>query len=164
MRYEETRVKERSMGIRKAEVDDWQVISGLLGQLGYPGTELFIKDKIAKLANSPDAELLVYEDEARVVAFISLHFIPQIALEGDFARIGYFAVDKAFRGRGIGGAIEEYCVNIAKQRKCDRIEVHSHSRRLDAHGFYLRQGYMESPKYLRGASAVSCRCSNSSRA
>jgi hypothetical protein len=36
----------------------------------------------------------------------------------------------------------------AQRRQCDRIEVHCHSRREDAHRFYYRQGYFESPKYL----------------
>ena len=57
-------------------------------------------------------------------------------------------VDKTIRGKGIGREIEEYCVDVAKNRRCDRIEVHCHSRRLDAHRFYFRQGYIESPKYL----------------
>ncbi|HBV68244.1 MAG TPA: GNAT family N-acetyltransferase [Clostridiales bacterium] len=136
------------MGIRKAIIDDWKEISELLEQLDYPNTESFIKVKIEKLLNHPDEELLVYEYEERVIAFISLHFIPQIALEGDFARISYFAVDKAIRSKGIGREIENHCVNFAKERRCDRIEVHCHSRRLDAHRFYFRQGYNESPKYL----------------
>jgi GNAT superfamily N-acetyltransferase len=44
--------------------------------------------------------------------------------------------------------MEEYVVMLAKERGCDRIEVHCHSRRTDAHRFYSRQGYEESPKYL----------------
>jgi hypothetical protein len=28
------------------------------------------------------------------------------------------------------------------------MEVHCHSRRSEAHRFYARQGYIESPKYL----------------
>ncbi|PEE36729.1 GNAT family N-acetyltransferase [Bacillus pseudomycoides] len=96
----------------------------------------------------PDEELLVYEDNERVIAFISLHFIPQFALKGDFARISYFAVDTTIRSKGIGREIEEFCTDLAKKRNCDRIEVHCHSRRIDAHRFYSRQGFTESPKYF----------------
>ncbi|WP_141433930.1 GNAT family N-acetyltransferase [Bacillus sp. 03113] len=134
--------------IRNAKIEDWKVISELLNQLDYPNTESFIKGKIEKLLIHPDEELLVYEDDGRVIAFISLHFIPQIALEGDFARISYFSVDTTIRSKGIGRKIEEYCADLATKRNCDRIEVHCHSRRLDAHRFYFRQGYTESPKYL----------------
>jgi len=75
-------------------------------------------------------------------------FLPQLGLKGDIARIGYFAVHQAFRSNGIGREIEEYCESLAREKNCDRIEVHCHERRKDAHRFYYRQGYFESPKYL----------------
>ncbi|WP_312471999.1 GNAT family N-acetyltransferase [Neobacillus sp.] len=136
------------MGIRKAKVDDWKALSELLNQLGYPNTETFIKEKIEKLLIHPDEELLIYEEDEKVLAFISLHFIPQLAVKGDFARISYFAVNTTIRSKGIGRKIEEYCTDLAKKRNCDRIEVHCHSRRVDAHRFYTRQGFTESPKYF----------------
>jgi len=136
------------VGIRNAEISDWESIKELLEQLDYPDTGSFLKDRIKTLLNHPDETLLVYEYEKQVVALISMHFIPQLALKGDFARISYFAVDKAMRSKGIGREIEEYCVCLAKDRNCDRIEVHCHSRRVDAHRFYDRQGFVESPKYF----------------
>lgn len=136
------------MVIRKAKVDDWQRIKELLDQLDYPDTDAFLKAKIQTLLDDPDEELLVYELGGEVVAVMSLHFIPQLALEGDFARISYFAVEREFGGKGIGREMEAYCIQLAKERKCNRIEVHSHSRRVDAHRFYFRQGFKESPKYL----------------
>lgn len=136
------------MGIREAKPDDCTVISELLEQLGYPGTELFIREKFEELEKHTDEVLLVYEIEGKVVAFVSMHYIPQIGLEGDFARISYLVVDKAYRNRGIGGEIESYCFQLAKDRKCDRMEVQSHAKRRMSHRFYYRQGYEESPKYF----------------
>jgi GNAT superfamily N-acetyltransferase len=129
-------------------VSDWQQIRLLLDQLEYPGTEKFLEARIERLVNDPDEALLVYEQGDRLLGFISLHFIPQIALEGDFARISYFAVHERARGGGIGQALEEYCTNLARERGCQLIEVHCHTRRERAHAFYFRQGYEESPKYL----------------
>ncbi|HWJ79493.1 MAG TPA: GNAT family N-acetyltransferase [Niallia sp.] len=136
------------MGIRKAKLDDWKQISSLLNQLDYPNTEKFIKDKLETLLLDNNEELVVYEENQEVIAFISIHFIPQIAVKGDFARISYFAVDSSIRSKGIGRMLEEYCTELAAKRKCDRIEVHCHSRRTDAHRFYERQGFTESPKYF----------------
>jgi GNAT superfamily N-acetyltransferase len=138
------------MGIRRAQVSDWKQIRLLLDQLEYPGTEHFLEARIERLVNDPDEALLVYEDQTggRILAFMSLHFIPQIALEGDFARISYFAVNERARGGGIGLALEEYCTGLARERGCSLIEVHCHTRRERAHAFYFRQGYEESPKYL----------------
>ena len=136
------------MGIRKAKVGDWKRIVDLLKQLDYPDTESFLKASMQTLLDDPDEELFVYELENRVVAVMSLHFIPQLALEGDFARISYFAVDGRVRSKGIGREMEEYCIHLAKDRKCNRIEVHCHSRWQEANRFYFRQGFTESPKYL----------------
>ena len=138
------------MPIREARVSDWIQIKLLLDQLEYPGTESFLEARIERLVKDPDEVLLVYEEGAggRILAFISVHFIPQIAVEGDFARISYFAVHERARGGGIGLALEEHCTKLARERGCTLIEVHCHTRRERAHAFYFRQGYEESPKYL----------------
>jgi GNAT superfamily N-acetyltransferase len=136
------------MSIRSARLTDGPAIEQLLDQLGYTGTQGFLPQKLRRMLADPDERLLVYETTAGVVAFISVHFIPQIAVAGDFARISYFSVDDSVRGQGIGREMEEYVVMLAKERQCDRIEVHCHTRRSDAHRFYFRQGYEEVPKYL----------------
>lgn len=136
------------MGIRKVKKEDYKQIALLLTQLDYPDTEPFIKEKIEILIMDPNEELLVFEENKNIIALISVHFIPQLAVKGDFARISYFAVDKSIRSKGIGRKIEEHCNDLAIKRKCDRVEVHCHSRRIDAHRFYIRQGFTESPKYF----------------
>ncbi|MGC4037625.1 MAG: GNAT family N-acetyltransferase [Chitinophagaceae bacterium] len=136
------------MGIRNAILSDHHAITKLIEQLDYPGSEDFIQEKMRVIINNPLTELLVYDDEDKVVAFIVLEFLPQLGLKGDIARIGYFAVDHSVRSKGIGKEMEEYIEQLARERKCDRIEVHCHERRKDAHRFYFRQGYFESPKYL----------------
>ena len=136
------------MHIRKATVGDADRIADLLTQLGYPGTEFFMRDKIVHLNTHPDAELAVAIEDGEVLGFTSIHFITQIGLPGSFARISYLCVEEGVRGRGIGRHLESYCERLARDRDCDRIEVHCHSRRKKAHDFYCRQGYEESPKYL----------------
>jgi len=149
------------MGIRKARVDDVKGIRRLLDQLEYPDSASFLEAKLEKMLKDPAELLLVWEEgerlgsgfpaggsEGRILGVLSLHFIPQLAVEGDFARISYFAVDESARSGGIGRAMEEYATGIARERGCHLIEVHCHGRRARAHAFYGRQGYQESPKYL----------------
>ena len=136
------------MGIRKAQPTDTPAIQILLAQLGYTDTAHFLEHRLTSMSNDPDEVLLVYEQNSEVIAFLSLHFIPQIALPGDFARISYFAVKDSARGLGIGTQLEDHITALARERNCDRVEVHCHSRRSDAHRFYIRQGFEESPKYL----------------
>jgi GNAT superfamily N-acetyltransferase len=147
------------MSIRLAKPADAPAIENLLQQLGYSGTGGFLNQKLERMLDDPDERVFVYEVDSphargqasarpEVVALVSLHFIPQLALAGDFARISYFAVDDRFRSKGIGHQMEEHIVALARQRHCDRIEVHCHWQRGDAHRFYFRQGYEEAPKYL----------------
>ena len=136
------------MEIRKARVADADALTDLLTQLGYPGTQEFVREKIVALNHHPDAELMIAAEDNAVLGFISIHFIPQIALVGDFARISYLCVDEGARGRGIGGLLLSYAERLAAERNCDRIEVHSHYRRARAHEFYERRSFEESPRYL----------------
>ncbi|MFD2871854.1 GNAT family N-acetyltransferase [Mucilaginibacter ximonensis] len=132
--------------IRKAKMIDAPPISTLLAQLGYPADSQLIAGKIDFLIDHPDHELLVYEQDERVVGFIDMHFISQLTL-GDFAHITYFCVDADTRGSGIGAVLLERAEQLAKDRHCDRVFLHCNEHRVDAHRFYERNGYTESPKY-----------------
>lgn len=134
--------------IRKAQLSDAPVLVKLLEQLDYPNTESFIEEKLKAMLIHPDEDFFVYELEGKVLAMMSVHYIPQIALKGDFAHISYFSVEGDARSTGIGKAMEEHCTRLAMKRGCDRIELHCNQRRMQAHKFYYRQGYEESPKYL----------------
>lgn len=136
------------MPVRNAQLQDAPAIIALLDALDYPRSEAFIKDKMEQMFANPYVHILVYEDEGKVLSFIVLEFLIQLGLKGDIARIGYFAVDEQARGKGIGNIMETHCAQLAVQKGCDRIEVHCHERRKDAHRFYQRQGYTESPKYF----------------
>ncbi len=135
------------MSIRIAKAGDAQGICYLLGQLGYPTDPDFLKDKISQLINRPDHLLVVYE-ETEVEAVMSVHFMPQLPLQGDFAIISYLVVDENIRSKGIGKKLEAYCVEQAKARGCARIQLHSSLKRTGAHKFYEREGYIEYPKYF----------------
>ena len=136
------------MLIRSATVEDKGAIAELLRQLDYEMPAELLARKIELLNAHPDALLLVAEDEGEVQGFISLHFIPQVALAGDFCRISYFCVGEGARSKGVGNLLEAAAMRAAVARRCDRIEVHCHARRSRAHEFYDRQGFEESPKYL----------------
>ncbi|WP_017301323.1 GNAT family N-acetyltransferase [Nodosilinea nodulosa] len=137
------------MVIREGEIADSAAIAALLTDLGYPATADFVASSLPRQLAHPDAALLVAVENSAALGFISLNFIPQLALAGDFCRISYFCVTPEARGQGVGAALEAAACAMAQARGCDRIEVHCHSRRELAHRFYARQGYTESPKYLQ---------------
>jgi GNAT superfamily N-acetyltransferase len=135
--------------IRRARLSDASEIGRLLHQLGYPVAPDFVHRQMIALLNDQNEDLLVAEaDDTNVIAFLAMHCVPQIAVEGGFARISYLCVDKEIRSKGIGKELEREACRLASERGCDRIELHCHARRTDAHGFYAHQGYTESPKYF----------------
>lgn len=135
--------------IRTARVSDASQIGPLLHELGYPVSADFVHQQLSALLNDPNEDLLVAEaDDSRVIAFLAIHYVPQIAVEGGFARISYLCVNKEMQSRGLGTLLEREACRLAAERGCDCIELHCHARRTEAHGFYARQGYTESPKYF----------------
>jgi len=129
--------------IRQASVDDAVIIQALLSQLDYVAERSLVAEKMQHLLLGESDEVFVAEKDSRVVAFIALHYIPQLPLEGDFARITYFCVTETVRSLGVGKLLEEHAQAAAARRGCDRIELHCHSRRTEAHRFYQRLGYLE---------------------
>ena len=135
--------------IRRARLSDAPQIGGLLRQLGYPVSARFVHRQLTALLSDRNEDLLVIEaDDTRVIAFLAMHCVPQMAVEGGFARISYLCVDKEMRSKGLGKKLEREACRLATERGCDRLELHCHARRTDAHGFYASQGYTESPNYF----------------
>ena len=139
------------MNIRSAKSKDTQAICDLLKQMGYPQPFALIQEKFEILNNDANSQILVAEEKGKIYGFLSLYFIPQIALQGDFAKICYLCVDENMRSKGVGHLLVQEAERLARQRCCDRMELHSGMQRPLAHQFYLREGYIEAPKYFRKA-------------
>ncbi|MBO9882795.1 GNAT family N-acetyltransferase [Xanthomonas sp. D-109] len=141
-----------TLDIRNAAMADRQAIVALMAALDYAGTEDFIEARLAQLLAQllahPDAALLVAAAGDDVLGVLSLHFLPQLALAGDICRISCFCVDDRARGAGVGQRLLAEGEALARQRGCDRLEVHCHSRRERAHAFYRREGFVEAPTYF----------------
>ncbi|AXU95998.1 GNAT family N-acetyltransferase [Erwinia persicina] len=135
------------MNVRLAESKDAFALSALLAELGYADTEPFIERRLAQLMVDETERLLIAEHGNTVLGFLSLHFIPQLALAGDFARISYFCIAEGERSKGAGQQLLQHAERLARERACDRMEVHCHQRREKANAFYAREGYGESPRY-----------------
>lgn len=139
------------MNIRLAQWEDTETICYLLKQMGYSQPLKVVQEQFQILNKDPNAITLVAADDLKVYGILSLYFIPQIALQGEFAKICYLCVDEKMRSKGVGHLLVQEAERLAKQRGCDRMELHSGIQRPLAHQFYLREGYVEAPKYFRKA-------------
>lgn len=136
------------MNIRKATYRDAPAIRLLLEALGYKTSISLLISQLENLFGQNDHQVFICEFNKEVVGFISIHYLPQLAFEGELALISYLAVDESVRDQGIGKMLEQYVTQQALKRKCDQIQVHCHERRAAAHKFYEQQGYHENPKYF----------------
>ncbi|GLR10090.1 GNAT family N-acetyltransferase [Mixta theicola] len=135
------------MNIRPAQATDSFALISLLTELGYGDTESLMNSRLQQLIDDPDEMLMVAEDRQTVLGFLSLHFVPQLALAGDFARISYFCIAEGERSKGVGQHLLQHAEQLARERGCNRMEVHCHESRIKANQFYAREGYSESPSY-----------------
>jgi len=139
------------VNIRLAQWEDTETICYLLEQMGYSQPLTLVQEQFQRLSTDHNAITLVAADDLNVYGFLSLYFIPQIALKGDFAKICYLCVDENMRSKGVGHLLIQEAERLAKRCGCDRMELHSGIQRPLAHQFYLKEGYVEAPKYFRKA-------------
>lgn len=136
------------MRIRNATYHDAPAIKLLMAALGYKTTTSLLVDQLESSFGKNDHQVFVYELNKEVVGFISIHYMPQLAFDGELVFISYLSVDETVTDQGIGKALEEYASKQALNRKCDRIQVHCMDWRTPDHKFYKQQGYQEYPNFF----------------
>ncbi len=87
-------------------------------------------------------EALVAEADGEVVGFVQLIVFPHFQHVGGWcAELESVHVREDRRSRGIGAALLGAAEDLARERGCYRIQLTSRNVRVDAHRFYLAQGY-----------------------
>jgi GNAT superfamily N-acetyltransferase len=127
---------------------DAPAIKLLLEALGYAARTSLLVSQLESLYGKGDHQVLVFELKKEVVGFIAVHYLPQLAFDGGVAIISYLSVDETVKNPDVAGALEKYVMEKAKEKKCERIQVHCLDWRTPVHQFYLSHGYTEYPKYF----------------
>jgi len=136
------------MNVRNATYHDAPDIKILLEVLGYKTTTSILVSQLEAMFGKDDHQVFVYELRKEIVGFVSVHFMTQLAFDGGLVFISYLSVKEEVKAQGVATALEQFVVEWAKKRKCDRIQVHCMDWRAPAHQFYIEQGYQEYPKYF----------------
>jgi ribosomal protein S18 acetylase RimI-like enzyme len=96
-------------------------------------------EELTAVIADPAITLLTAHDEGVIVATATLIVYPTAVWVK--ARIEDVVVDEAARGRGIGEALVNECVNVARQRGARVVELQSARRREVANRLYARMGF-----------------------
>lgn len=137
-----------SIHFRTLELKDQARLVELLAAMDYPEVGHLVEQNIAVQISHPDALTLVAEINQKVVGFISVHFMTQLALNGEVCFINFFSIDPLFRSQGVGAMLLKEAEHYAQARACYSMELSSNLRRAKAHAFYLKQGYIETSRYF----------------
>jgi len=134
----------RGIALRRARPGDAAGVRALVEQLGYAPDARSFTETFNQVARHPEAAVLVLAEGVRVVGYLAVSHRPQIRLGGRVAVIDDLAVDAAYRGQGLGSALLDEALDLARGLGCIRIEV-STSRARDsfARGFYEKHGFVE---------------------
>jgi predicted N-acetyltransferase YhbS len=127
--------------IRSAQPSDATVISGLLGQLGYPADAADIPQRLRRLAEHRHAVVLVAVDGDDVVGVITSHVYPSLHSATPVAYLTSLVVAESHRGKSIGSQLTARVEEWAREQGAARLSVTSALHRVETHGFYERLGY-----------------------
>lgn len=143
-----TATPEHRVTIRVAGQRDVEAIAPLLGQLGYPASALELGERLERLTDHPDAEVLVAELEGGVVGVAAYQLIDLLERPDPQCRITALVVDDRYRRRGVAYALLHTIEESASDLGCFRLEVTTGAERADALAFYRAAGFEERPHRL----------------
>jgi len=142
-----------SITIRPARRDDVASIISMLAddhlgrareRLEDPLPALYYK-AFERVSEDPNIELVVAEEEGRVVGCLQLCILPGLSSQGaSRGLIEDVRVASDRRSRGIGEQLVYWAVGEAKVRGCKLVELLTHQTRVDAQRFYERLGFARS--------------------
>jgi N-acetylglutamate synthase-like GNAT family acetyltransferase len=143
-----TAAPEHRVTIRVAGQRDVNAIAPLLGQLGFPASALELGERLQRLTDHPDAEVLVAELDGGVVGVAAYQLIDLLERPDPQCRITALVVDDRYRRRGVAYALLHTIEESASDLGCFRLEVTTRAERADALAFYRAAGFEERPHRL----------------
>ena len=136
------------MTVRPCEEKDLATVVSLISQLAdvATGGKEFKTDRLRelylKMAARPDTYTnFVYEDEGKVVGFLSEVFYMTFFHRVGTAQVNEIVVDESYRGKGIGHALMKAAEEEARRRNMDELEVGTERQNLKAQAFYRKYGF-----------------------
>lgn len=113
-------------------------LNRLLPQLSTSASPL-TEPQVAALCVDGAVHLLVAEDDGRLLGSLTLVVFP--IPTGVRAWIEDVVVDEAARGRGVGAALNEFAIELARDLGAKTVDLTSRPSREPARRLYLRLGF-----------------------
>jgi len=113
-------------------------LTALLPQLN-PQLEPLSMERLSRVVGDPATTLLLVRDDGRIVgaAAVLVYATPAFVK----ARIEDVVVDENSRGKGVGDALVRRCIEVARERGAEIVELQSARWREVANRLYPRLGF-----------------------
>jgi len=133
-----------SLLVRPAEAQDAAGVASLLGVLGYPCDRAEAAERLRRVAEEADQQVLVADRHGCLVGLLALDFMYYLPLGARTCRITALAVAEGEQRRGLGRRLLREAEQRARAAGAARVELTSAVHREDAHAFYRACGYDDS--------------------
>ena len=127
--------------IRAATSDDAVEIARLLCQLGHLTTPEQLAQRWARWAEEGNTALVAPRTDGTLAGVAVLHRMHVLHRPRPVGRVTALVVDLDVRDRGLGRALVDAAEAACRAAGCGLLEITSHARLVDAHGFYAHLGY-----------------------
>lgn len=138
------------MKIRLATLEDIPQISDLLMLLFSQESEFIPNEKnqekgLKTIINNPTVgNILVIEKSNEIIATINLLYSVSTALGAKVAILEDMIVKSTMQKSGVGSLLIKHAIEFAKEQGCKRITLLTDKDNLQAHNFYLKNGFTQS--------------------
>ena len=152
-------MKKQDLIIRNARPEEFEEISLLLrasyqqyeNAIRPEGWKLYLEDIVDVRSRIDESELIVADLEHRLVGCVTLYLdasqsFPEAWPEG-WAVVRLLAVHPTFRGRRIGHALMEECIDRCRRAKIKVIGLHTSEVMDIARRMYERMGFVRVPEH-----------------
>jgi GNAT superfamily N-acetyltransferase len=100
---------------------------------------------LAEITADPGEEMIIVEKDGVPVGCFQLSYLPGLMRRGmKRGQIEVVHVAETHRNRGIGGEMMRWAVERCRENGCSMVQLTSNKKRLDAHRFYERLGFLKS--------------------
>lgn len=100
---------------------------------------------LAEITGDPNEEMIIVDEDGTPVGCFQLSYLPGLMRRGQKrGQIEVVHVAASHRNRGIGGEMMRWAVERCRQNNCSMVQLTSNNKRLDAHRFYERLGFLKS--------------------
>ncbi len=145
---------------REARPEDLPVILGLiaddpLGKYRESTVEgdmvpAYYRAAFDAIAADPRHHLIVMVVDDAVHGCLQLTFIPGLTYKGrERALIEGVRISGAMRGRGLGKALVNHAIDMARERRCALVQLTTDKRREEAQAFYRSLGFAASHEGMK---------------